>query len=162
VLLNTLVKIPAGRSLSLLVDLLTEIAQIQGIELADPWAAISQAVDGVSESDLEVDLSFYDSVEGQTGSITNIREDNLSVGHLFDAAFQRMAVNYLEGAQRLAGDQSIWSQIVFSGGLAQKVPSLRQAILSAFQKAGYPHQSRLCAEEEDTLLGLLEIINGEL
>jgi len=66
--INTWAKIPAGRSLTLLVSLLTEIAQTQGIELADPWAAITQAVEQVltanPKSGLEIDLSFYDTIDG--------------------------------------------------------------------------------------------------
>ena len=166
--INTWAKIPAGRSLTLLVNLLTEIAQTQGIELSDPWTTITQAVEQIMrtspESDLEIDLSFYDSTEVSAGSFTNVREDNLSVGHLFLAAFQSMAQNYLSSGLKIAGDQNSWERIVFSGGLAQKLEPLRQAILDTFQQAGLNHSHRLCAEEEDTLLGLMVLaryISGE-
>jgi hypothetical protein len=51
-----------------------------------------------------------------------------------------------------------WDRIVFSGGLAQKLPLLRQFILEKL-----PGESRLCSSAEDTLLGLLvisQVISG--
>lgn len=150
-LLNTIVKVPAGRALDLLVDLLCELAQRNGAPVAEPWPLIEAAAAALPPTDLQVDLSFFDSMSGREGQIHNIREDNLSVGHLFRAAFQSMAINYYNCAQRLAPDQS-WRNLVFSGGLAQKLPLLRQIIL-----AQLPGAYRLCAASEDTLLGLLSI-----
>ena len=73
----------------------------------------------------------------------------LSVGHLFRAAFQSMAENYLTFAQRLSPEQS-WNNLVFSGGLVQKIDVLRQMICDEF---GAKH--RVSPAEEDTLLGLM-------
>jgi sugar (pentulose or hexulose) kinase len=146
--LRTLVSVPAGRSLGLLVDLLTEIGGGDG----DPWDYISRAVDSVTETDLEVDLSFFASMTGDRGQIANIREGNLTVGHLFAAAFRSMAANYARCAGILSPNRD-WDRVVFSGGLAQRFPRLRQEILAAL---GNP-PSRLSDSEEDTLEGLLEL-----
>lgn len=148
--LNTVVKIPAGRSLALLVELLTELAGGDRPAPVDPWTAIVAAVDGVDQTDLVVDLSFFDSTAASSGSISNIREDNFSVGHLFRAAFENMASNYLEYGRRLAGGQNDWHRIVFSGGLAQKIEPLRRIVVDHFAC-----EYRICVEEEDTLLGLM-------
>jgi sugar (pentulose or hexulose) kinase len=150
--LKTIVQVPAGRSLALLVDLLTEIGRAGGCDGPDPWEYIEQAVDRVESSDLEVDLAFYAGAMGTCGRIANVREDNLTVGHLFAAAFRSMADNYAACARRLspAGD---WQRVVFSGGLAQRFARLRREILARLGGKEY----RLCPSTEDTLLGLLTL-----
>ncbi len=149
--LNTITGVPAGRALNHLVELLIELPRAQGIAVVDPWHYIVEAASRVSASDLEVNLAFFDSAGGQNGHITHIREDNLSVGHLFHAAFQNMAENYARSAQRLS-TQPTWQRLVFSGGLAQKIPLLRTIIQRKFTT-----KTRLCASTEDTLLGLLAL-----
>jgi hypothetical protein len=89
---------------------------------------------------------------GSSGRIGNIREDNLTVGHLFAAAFRAMADNYAACARRLAPGGG-WRRVVFSGGLAQRFSRLRREILG---RLGGP-DSRLCSSTEDTLLGLLAL-----
>jgi sugar (pentulose or hexulose) kinase len=149
--LNTITGIPAGRALNHLVHLLTELPRSQGLALADPWSYIAAAASKVVDNELSVNLSFFDSVGGKQGEISQIREQNLTVGHLFHAAFQNMAENYARAAGRLdpAGE---WQRLVFSGGLAQKSPVLRELIQ---HRLALP--ARLCASEEDTLLGLLAL-----
>lgn len=149
--LNTLVQVPAGRALDALVSLLTEVARRSGVELPAPWEIISQAVAEVPESDLDVNLAFFASALGDHGHIANMREDNLSVGHLFRAAYQSMADTYLACALRLSPRRE-WSRLVFSGGLVQKQDALRTLIQQRFDC-----ESRLCASSEDTLLGLLSL-----
>lgn len=142
---NTISHLPAGRSLNVLVDLLTEIAQGP----VDPWSYIAKAAAAVDHTDLEVNLSFYPGPAGERGAITNISEKTLNVGTLFRAAFENMAECYYACASRIWPDQS-WRGIVFSGGLAFKLPQLRQIIQDRFQTG-----SRLCPVAEDTLCGLL-------
>lgn len=152
-LLNTITGIPAGRALNQLVNLLTELARLQGVSQADPWPLIATAAaavdDASSVTDLAVNLAFFDSAGGNQGSIQNIREQNLTVGHLFHAAFANMAENYDAAAERLSPGKH-WRGLVFSGGLAQKIEVLRRLIQRRF---AVPY--RLCPTEEDTLLGLL-------
>ena len=62
-----------------------------------------------------------------------------------------MAANYQRGAQRIAPDQP-WQRLVYSGGLAQKLPPLRQLINARF---GVP--DRLAPSSEDTMVGLLAL-----
>jgi sugar (pentulose or hexulose) kinase len=147
--LNTVTGIPAGRALNVLVKLLTELPRSQQLETADPWPYIVQAVEAAGETDLDVNLAFFDSIGGKQGHIANIREDNLAVGSLFHAAFENMAENYYAAALRLSSEQA-WRALVFSGGLAQKIDVLRALVQRKFH-IGH----RLCASTEDTLLGLL-------
>lgn len=146
--LNTVTGVPAGRALNHLVDLVAEWGRAQGID-RDPWDYIGEATAAITGGDLDVNLAFFDSLGGSSGHVANIREDNLSIGQLFYGAFANMAANYQQAAQRIAPDQP-WQRLVYSGGLAQKIPTLRQLINGRF---GLP--DRLAPSSEDTLTGLL-------
>jgi sugar (pentulose or hexulose) kinase len=145
-LLRTIVSLPAGRTLQVLVDLVTEL----GDAPTDSWQAIRDAVERVPEPELEVDLSFFEGSTGRHGSIGNIREENLSVGHLFAAAFRSMAREYARAVQRLSPRRE-WDRVIFSGGLAQRWPRLRQETLAALGTEAF----RVSTTEEETLRGLL-------
>jgi sugar (pentulose or hexulose) kinase len=149
--INTITHIPAGRALNVLLGLASELALAQGLQLADPWRVIQQAVAGVKDTDLAVDLAFFPSPVGQRGAISNIREGNLTLGELFYAAFQNMADNYRSCALRLSPGQD-WDRLVFSGGLAQKLPRLREMIVAKFACP-----NRLFGATEDTLIGLMAL-----
>jgi sugar (pentulose or hexulose) kinase len=149
--LNTITHIPAGRALELLVALLCELPESQGIHVPDPWGAIARAVDATPATDLTIDLAFFASALGDRGMIGNIHEGNLTVGHLFRAAFERMAATYATCARRLAPEGD-WLQLVFSGGLAQNITTLRTSIVRQF---GTPY--RTCVTPEDALQGLLAL-----
>lgn len=150
--LNTITHLPAGRSLNVLVDLLTELSRAEGKQLSDPWSTIARAVEISSADDsLDVDLAFFSGPMGERGHIGNITTENLTIGNLFSAAFRNMARNY-----RLCADQfatsAPWSRIVLSGGLSQKAPLLRRLILEAI-----PSPFRECPAGEDVFLGLLHL-----
>ncbi len=147
--LNTFSYPPAGRSLNVLISLLTELAAAQGVEMPDPWAYLAKAAKEVADTDLQVDLNFFAGPEKNSGEIANIRVDNLTVGHLFRAAFQNMADSYYECALQLWPEKS-WKNLLLSGGLAGKLEVLREIIQREFA-TGY----RLPPFAEDTLFGLL-------
>jgi len=146
---NTFSHLPAGRSLNVLVDLLSELGQHSGTAVTDPWEYIARAAAAVEHTDLDVKLSFFPGPIGDKGSISNVREQNLTVGTLFRASFENMAQNYYDCAFRIWPGRS-WKNIVFSGGLARKLELLRKIIEQKFQT-----NSRLCPLEEDTLLGMM-------
>lgn len=147
----TVTHIPAGRALNALVRLLSELAVGQGIELTDPWSYIAQAAARVAPPRMRANLAFYNSAAGEQGELTQIREEELTVGHLFRAAFQSMADSYYAFAQRLSPEKS-WSNLVFSGGLVQNIDFLRQIICDKFGV-----EYRVSPAREDTLLGLLAL-----
>lgn len=150
--LHTIVQIPAGRALAVLAQLVGEVA---GSDV-DPWDAIERAVGRTGETDLEVDLAFYAGAMGERGAISNIREDNLTVGTLFAAAFKAMARNYALCARRLLPSLE-GRTVVFSGGLAQRFERLRVEIIR--ELGGLPH--RVCLTPEDALLGLLQTARAQ-
>lgn len=147
--LNTFSYPPAGRELNVLIGFLTELATEQSVISADPWERIAEQLEKVTDTDLEVDLNFFPGPNGSCGKIDRIRRENLSVGHLFRAAFRSMADSYYRCALRLWPDKT-WSNLVLSGGLACKMRALREEIEKRFAA-----DWRLTPETEDTLFGLL-------
>lgn len=147
--LDTVTHLPAGRSLNVLVDLVTEVAHAQGISLQHPWDTINLLVEAVDDTDLEVDLAFFRGPLGNRGRIGSISTGNLSIGSLFLAAFRTMADNYVRVTERFSPKD--WKGVVLSGGLTQKSPRLRSLLKERFsvplrESAG-----------EETLAGLLDI-----
>ena len=147
--LNTFTHIPAGRALDVLVDLVTELARRQRAEVQDPWPYIGQEVLKVEDTDLRVDLNFFSSPFGDRGTVSNIQQDNLTVGHLFRAAFKNMTERYYQCALRIWPERT-WQRLVFSGGLVGKVEALRRVVQRRFQI-----DYRMAPFAEDTLTGLL-------
>lgn len=156
-LVHTVTHLPAGRSLNVLVDLLTELARAQGHTLHDPWRSIADAAAAAPDTELDVDLAFFVGPLGDHGKITSITLDNLTVGTLFRAAFRSMARNYRSVAATLAAPVD-WDRIVISGGLAQRLTLLREFVVDQFRCPCRFHDTR-----EDTLEGLLilaSVISG--
>ena len=155
--LNTITHLPAGRALNGLLELLGELARHEGYALRDPWTIIEREVtrvrgrgdSGAFGVPLEMQLSFFAGPLGDEGRVDHIRLENLTVGDWFHAAFQRMAANYATCAARL-GDAGDYDRVALSGGLVQRLPSLRTIISERFS---CPY--RLIELEEETLRGLL-------
>ena len=141
--IKTITHIPAGRSLNALIKLLTEFSNDKY-----SWSYIDKVI--VSKTDLKVDLSFFDSAYGKFGGISNMREDNMTVGHLFRASLVNIVDNCYQSALRISGKQQ-WTNLVFSGGLLHNMLSLREI---AQQKFSIDYR---IASKEDTLNGLLNM-----
>lgn len=147
--LKTITHLPAGRALNALLRLLGELGAAQGSKPDAPWDYILAEAERVTASELRIDPAFYFSSMGSRGSIMNLREENMTVGHVFHAAFAGMADNYARCAVRIS-PQRDWRRLVFSGGVALKNPLLRRLICA---RLGEAH--RLAFSDEDTLVGLL-------
>jgi sugar (pentulose or hexulose) kinase len=149
---NTITHLPAGRSLNVLIDFLTELSRAAGVKIDQPWKHVNELVSRVDEATLSARLSFFSGPMGDVGSIENITVDNLTVGQLFQASFRNMAENYRHCAD-LVCPQGHWPRIVLSGGLTQSAPQLRRQIQKLFPQAN----SFESAEQEETLMGLLKV-----
>ena len=150
--LNTITHIPAGRSLTVLEALLTELPRLAGVKVENSWQLIQQATETSTGNGLSCDLSFFDSAMGSDGRISGITTENLTVGNLFHAAFEFMADSYLTCSRRMSPHPT-WDQIAISGGLVQSFASLRRKI-----EARFPLPIRDVAEQEETLLGLMPTV----
>jgi sugar (pentulose or hexulose) kinase len=146
--LRTVTHLPAGRALNRLTALCGELAADQGTPVLDPWPRISRLAEAAETRNLSINLAFFSSAYGDLGAINGMCEDEISVGHLFRAAFRAMAENYERSARRVAPNG--WSRIVFSGGLVQKLPVLQKEIIARLSR-----NHRFATHEEDTLMGLL-------
>lgn len=144
--LRTITHIPAGRALSALIGLLTELG---GVSEEDAWPRIEETVSHTSQTDVRAGIAFFPGPCGSRGSIENLHEGNLTIGHLFRAVFESMAANYAQSARRLDSWETLRS-CVFSGGVARRLEMLRNQISAAL---GLP--SRLSPHPEDTMFGLL-------
>ena len=149
--LKTITHIPGGRALHALVKLLSELATRQSLPLGDPWEYIHREAAHSTGGGLVIDPAFYACNTGNSGSILNLCEDNMTIGHLFHALFEGMAANYDACSSRINPRRS-WSRVVFSGGVAMKNRVLRQLISA---RLGATH--RLSPVKEDTLFGLLAL-----
>jgi sugar (pentulose or hexulose) kinase len=147
--LDTVTHLPAGRSLNVLIDLLTELARAQGVTLPNPWDTVNRLVAEVDETDLQVNLAFFQGPLGSHGLIDFISLENLTVGTLFHAAFRSMADNYVRIAERFS--PASWSSVVLSGGLTQRLPRFRSLLDARF---AVPLRE---STVEETLAGLLDI-----
>ena len=146
---NLLSHLPAGRSLNVLINLLTELGRLSGNNVSEPWKWIDAEVTSVRHTGLTVDLGFYPGPCAENGQISNISEKNLTVGTVFRAAFDSMAANYLATASRIWPDH-FWQGVILSGGLANKLPSLYAILEGQFGSS-----LRLCRCPEEALCGLL-------
>ena len=149
--LRTVTHIPAGRSLNALINLLTELPSAQNLKINDPWPYIENRASKETSSNLKVAISFFPGAFGNSGFIKQIREDNLTIGHLFNSVFQNMVCNYYSSAMRLA-PFGTYRRLVFSGGLINKSKLLQDMLQQRFQ---LPY--RLSPHNEDTLMGLMAL-----
>ncbi len=154
--LHTITHLPAGRSLNVLVDFVTEFARHAGADVSRAWEYVATVADAADGGGIECDLSFFKGPLGERGRIDGVTTENLTVGNLFRAAFESMAENYAMCAARLQPSAG-WSRIVLSGGLTQSIPLLRSTISRRFEL-----DLREPAAAEETLLGLLRIAVARL
>ena len=142
--LNTFTGAPGGRTLNVLVDLLSEAGTQDAAEL---WTYIAKASSEVTETDLEIEL--FGGADERPGKILIIRTSNFTLGHLFRAAFKQMAKEYHARALQLWPERC-WENLLLTGGLAWKLAGLRDAIQKEFAT-----DYRLCPSVDDSLSGLL-------
>jgi sugar (pentulose or hexulose) kinase len=150
--LNTVTHIPAGRSLTVLESLLTELPRLAGVSVGESWRLIGEACEAAGDAGgLECDLSFFAGALGSEGSLRGITTENLTVGHLFQAAFDFVARASAECSRRLSA-KPVWERVAVSGGLVQSFPALRRKLGVVL-----PWPMREVSAVEETLMGLLRL-----
>ena len=148
-LLKTITNIPAGRALTAIMKLLTEIPGRDNESSAQAWDYLFQQAKLTPTTDAGVNLAFFPGAIEGPGSFTNLREDNLTVGHIARASLEQMADYYELLAGRLAPAKD-WSQLVFSGGIAQQSSLLRELVADRLQS-----EYRTATSSEDALYGMM-------
>ena len=129
--------------------------EAEGMSLAHVWRTIEDKARATPETDLDIDLSFFAGALGDHGSIENMREDNLTAGHIFRAAFAHMARNYHDAARVLDPTES-WRSVLLSGGLVRQSPTLQAEITDAFGC-----EVQLAPGGEDALEGMLRLLTRQ-
>lgn len=147
--LKTITHIPAGRALNMLIRMFTEFPTPR-VNNDEIWEYIQNEVGRKRSTDLKVSVSYYGGPLGSAGYIGNMNETNMTLGDVFWAAFHGMAQNYYDCACRLSPDKN-WDEIVFSGGLVSKTPTLQRLILEKFSNIPF----QINELKEDALTGLL-------
>ena len=118
---------------------------------ADIWNCLLNEERKCSHSALKVDLSFFQTplTDHGVGSIDNIGENELTVGKLMKAVISQMVFNFIEIAERIEPDNAKIKRLVFSGGVARRIGSLRDGIISHYDKS-----IPVVVSEYETLVGL--------
>ena len=147
-MLKTITNIPAGRALNAIMNLLTEIGG-DSIDSEAAWNRFFEAAETTPSSDVAVNLAFFPGAIHGPGSFTNLREENLNVGHIARASLEQMAAYYLQLSDRLDSAHP-WARLAFSGGIAQRSKFLRERI-SCEMNLDY----RLATSTEDALFGMI-------
>lgn len=154
--LYTVTNIPAGRSLNVLIKFIEDIGHkiFNANKKVDVWTKIGKILKNQDRSNnLKAGLTFFkNNFTGlETGSFTNITEDNWTLANMFISAFECMAANYKIAYDRLRKNNSK-GRIIFSGGLARKFPLLRIITKEKLKK-----ESCLAPYDEEALIGLFII-----
>lgn len=129
--LHTISRMPGGRNLDVLIEFIQDIGEkifnvVQ--EKNAIWDKIICRTDAAATQGLQVNTSFFKTMESDSGAITNINNTNLSLETLFSAAFADFAVTYDKYIDRFCSDRGTIERIVFSGGVACKNPVLMKVI----------------------------------
>ena len=152
--LKTITNIPAGRSLSAIMRLLTEVTEDSVSE--QHWQRFFAAAESTPTSDIDVNLAFFPGAIAGPGHLSHLTESNLTLGHVARAVLQQMASQYgqlasrFSAAEQTSAPSTPWDKILFSGGLAQTSTLLRSLISEAMNAPG-----RLCDANQDSLAGML-------
>ncbi len=151
--LKSIPHLPSGRALNVFIRFFKDVLQVFGVVKndADIWNCLLNEEKKCGHSDLKVDLSFFQTplTDHEVGCIDNIGEHELYVGKLMKAIVNQMVYNFIDIAERLEPDKTKIKRLLFSGGVARRIGSLREGIISH-----YCNDIPVVVSEDETLVGL--------
>ena len=151
--LKSIPHLPSGRALNVFIRFFQNVLQMFGVVKsdADMWKSLLDEERKCGFSDLKVDLSFFQTplTDHEVGSIYNIGEHDLTVGKLMKAIVNQMVSNIIEIAERIEPDKTKINRLVFSGGVARRIGSMRKGVVSH-----YGNNIPVVVSEDETLIGL--------
>lgn len=155
--LKTIPHLPSGRALNVYFRFVKSIAKHykQEIDDTEVWEWILQETNNEHISSLDCDLSFFANAitNHKKGSVGNIGEYDLTLGNLFRSLFRQMADNFLFAAGKLGQGKESVNKVVFSGGIARKIPLIREIILEQYREG-----INYSIGEDETLYGLMRYV----
>jgi len=151
--LKTVPHLPSGRALNVYFRFMKDTLGHFGLQEPDEviWNTFLQAAEAGDGNRMTCGLSFFENpVEALTeGYISNIGEYDLTFNNLAASILRKMSENFVWAAGVVAPEQKDVKRIVFSGGVARRIPLIRRLILRAYQ-AG----TEVSVAEDETLEGL--------
>lgn len=150
--IKTIPHLPCGRALNVYLRFFDDVLKIFDVskDKSEIWQKLLDAEKISDDHDIRCDLSFFEnaSTKKLTGSIENIGEYSLTAGNLIRSAFNQLADNFLAAAKKLNNDSTAVKKVLFSGGVARKIESIRKRILENYESIDYEIAS------DETLKGL--------
>lgn len=145
--LQTITHIPGGRALAEYIGFLQEV----GGDREDFWARLAAVeLDSIQRSHLDFGLGLFPSARGYDGGghISHIGEGSLTLDHYLASLLRSFASQYLD-LSRLFDPQEQLKRILLSGGIARRLPVLRE-----FVAAATPYSTSGATLLDESLLGL--------
>ena len=159
--LITIPHIPCGRAINVFFRFIKDITVKfeKSISDEDIWNIINSCFDSIPQysNDLSCDLSFFENAitNNIVGSITNISEYNLLIDNLMKSAFVQIANNFVSCSSNLNQDLSKFDNVLFSGGIAQRMPRLIDIIIEKLEI----EKENVSISLNDTLYGCVKYAN---
>ncbi len=134
VFIRTIPHIPSGRALNVYFNFIkNSICAFSEVNDDDIWNYILKEVKKEQSGNIEIDMSFFTNAitNNVTGSISNIKEKDFTVGNLFLSVFKRITENARNMYDCLKTEQV--DTIIFSGGVVRKNELLRTMMMKKFE-----------------------------
>lgn len=150
-IMKTVTHIPSGRVLNNFIGFLHEIAPNRNF-----WTeSTNLSSEKITSATLDFDLALFNGAWGYSGagSIRNIREKSLTVENFLASLLKSYTSQYVKVINSF--EISSVEKLIFSGGIANRIPSVREIISS---QTGIPAITSGVAEE--TLEGLKILITN--
>lgn len=151
--LKTIPHLPSGRALNVYFRFVKDILGkfCDEVEDREIWSAIIRAERECGHTGMKCRMTFFENpiTKETTGNIENIGEYSLTAGSLFCAAFQSLADNFIWAANIIEPDSSKVERIIFSGGIAARLESVRDRIIRS-----YDPKIKVVIAKNETLTGL--------
>lgn len=159
--LFTIPHIPCGRAINVFFRFFKDIAVRIDKSITDEaiWHIINSELSSLSHysSDLSCDLSFFENAltDHSVGSITNISERNFLFENIMKSVFFQIVDNFVSSSLRLNKNLSRYDNVLFTGGIAQRMPKLAEEIIDKLDV----EKNKVNISVNDTLYGCLMFSN---
>ncbi|MBO7328851.1 MAG: hypothetical protein J6W00_08790 [Lentisphaeria bacterium] len=147
--MQTVTHIPSGRVLNHFIAFLRELAPGR-----DFWQELASCPpERISDATLDFDLALFSGAWNYSGggSVSGIGEKNLTADNFLASLLKSYTGQYIKIIKTF--DFSLADRLIFSGGIANKIPAVREVIAA---ETGIPAEVSGVAEE--TLEGLKKLI----
>lgn len=146
--------LPSGRALNVFFRFTKDVLSAFDVHPEDDriWDVVLSSADKADDKyEMKCGLGFFENpVEpSDGGSIEHIGEYELTLANLINSVLERESTNFIQAAERLVSDEKKLERVIFSGGVAKKIPFIREKILEH-----YDGEPKVIIAEDETLLGL--------